>query len=202
MFKRTNGYILLTLLVLTGFAGRVTNETLNSKERRFLVTSLKDSRADLTGLVKGLSDRQLDYRPGKGQLSIREHVSHIVAAEKAYNAYARKALDEGTDQDAAGTLPDTELAAQLAKRCPLPETTGVKATSRQRLEHTLDLYKEERAGAIKYIRTTTQDVRAYTTPTPAGAADVYQLYLAMSAHQARHNGQIRAIMQSPGFPKK
>lgn len=202
MFKRTNGYILLTLLVLTGFAGRVTNETLKSKERRFLITSLKENRTELLSLVKELSDRQLDYRTGKGQLSIREHVADIVAAEKAFSAYARKALHEGTDKNAPGAARDAELAAGLAAGCPAPVNSSAKATARPGLEETLDRYKEERAKAIKYIRTTTQDVRAYTTPTPAGTADVYQLYLAMSAHQARHNAQIRAIMQSPGFPKK
>lgn len=202
MFKRTNGYILLTLLVLTGFAGRMTNETLHSKERRFLITSLKENRTELLSLVKGLSDQQLDYHPGKGQLSIREHVDHIIADEKAFSAYAHKALEEGTDKNTAHTVTDTELAAELAKSCPHPVKGGAKAASRPSLEETLDLYKEERAGAIKFIRTTTQDVRAYTTPTPAGTADVYQLYLAMSAHQARHNGQIRELIQSPGFPKK
>ena len=202
MFKRTNGYILLTLLVLTGFAGRVTNETLKSKERRFLVTSLKENRTELLSLVKGLSDRQLDYRPAKGEPSIREHVADLVAAEKVFSAYAHKALAEGTDKNASSAARDTELTSQLAAGCPAPVKSTAKAATRPSLEETVDLYKEERAKAIKYIRTTTQDVRAYTTPTPAGAADVYQLYLAMSAHQARHNAQIRAIMHSPGFPNK
>jgi hypothetical protein len=38
MFKRTRGYLLLTLLVLTGLAGRKHNETLTGKEREQLLT--------------------------------------------------------------------------------------------------------------------------------------------------------------------
>jgi hypothetical protein len=56
--------------------------------------------------------------------------------------------------------------------------------------------------AIKYIRTTTEDVRAHTSMTTAGLADVYQLYLGMSTHQALHTREIGKLMLSPGFPKK
>jgi hypothetical protein len=38
MFKRTRGYLLLTLLVLTGLAGRTHNETFTGKESTQLLT--------------------------------------------------------------------------------------------------------------------------------------------------------------------
>lgn len=38
MFKRTRGYLLLILLVLTGLAGRTHTETLTGKERNQLLT--------------------------------------------------------------------------------------------------------------------------------------------------------------------
>lgn len=202
MFKRTNGYVLLTLLVLTGMAGRVTNETLHSKERRLLITSLKDTRADLLATVKDLSDHQLDYRPQKGAPSIREHLADIVAAEKAYSRQAHKALSAPTGTDGADRVSDVERAAQLARHCPVLGKSRGATPSFKDAERALEQYKEDRARAIKYIRTTTQDVRAYTAPTPAGPADVYQLYLALCAHQAGHNQQIRAIVQSPDFPKE
>lgn len=202
MFKRTNGYVLLTLLVLTGFAGRVTNETLHSKERRLLINSLKDTRTELLASVKGLSARQLDYRAAKGAPSIRELLQQIVAEEKAFSAQAERAQNTPIDGAARTSLSDAELATQLAKSCPAPLFAGKATSTKKDLEETLELFKVERAQAIKYIRTTTQDVRSFTTPTPSGRADVYQLYLALCAHQAQHNRQIREIMQSTGFPKK
>jgi hypothetical protein len=202
MFKRTNGYVLLTLLVLTGMAGRVTNETLHSKERRLLITSLKDTRADLLATVKDLSDRQLDYRPRKSAPSIRELLADIVAAEKAYSLQAHTALSAPTGRDRAARVSDEERAAQLAHYCPVLGKGHGATPSLKNAERALEQYKEDRARAIKYIRTTTQDVRAYTAPTAAGPADVYQLYLALCAHQAGHNQQIREIVQSAGFPKE
>jgi hypothetical protein len=109
MFKRTNGYVLLTLLVLTGFAGRVTNETLHSKERRFLIASLKENRTELLTLVKGLSDQQLDYRPAKGVLTIREHLYHIVAAENAFNTQAQSALKQPASPEHAAKGNDKSI---------------------------------------------------------------------------------------------
>jgi hypothetical protein len=202
MFKRTNGYVLLTLLVLTGMAGQVTNETLNSRERRLLVNSLKDTRADLVGSINGLSVRQLDYRPAKGKPSIREHLYHIVAAESAFIAQARQALAHKAGAEGTAEINDVERAGQLAVECPPLVSSPTAPATLRSVDETLEQFKEERAKAIKYIRTTTQDVRAHTTTTPSGPADVYQLYLGMCAHQARHTRAIKEILASPGFPRK
>ncbi|HEX2535578.1 MAG TPA: hypothetical protein VHK69_17670, partial [Chitinophagaceae bacterium] len=59
MFKRTNGYILLALLVVTGLAGRISSDTISSKERRTLTGQLKDTRNALVKSVKGLTAEQL-----------------------------------------------------------------------------------------------------------------------------------------------
>ena len=45
MHKRTKGYTLLLLLVLTGLAGRQSTTTITSKERRFLIEELKESKS-------------------------------------------------------------------------------------------------------------------------------------------------------------
>lgn len=202
MFKRTNGYILLTLLVLTGFAGRVTNETLNSRERRFLITSLKENRTELLSLVKGLSDAQLDYRPSKDVPTIREHLYHIIASEKALGDLAQKALKQPATPAHLAKENDTHRALQIARDCHLNEYSPTTHASDDNIEKALDQFKEERAKAIKYIRTTTENVRAHTAITPSGSASVYQLYFGMSVHQARHTREMVKLIFSPGFPKK
>jgi hypothetical protein len=44
MLKRTKGIFLLILLVLTGFAGRISSDTISRQERRFLIEHLKIPR--------------------------------------------------------------------------------------------------------------------------------------------------------------
>ena len=201
MFKRTNGYILLTLLVLTGFAGRVTNETLHSKERRLLINHLKESRADFLTTVTGLSDAQLDYRSGQGKPTIREYLHHIAQAETELSALADKALKTPAGQDLSSKISDTDLSEHLLHECPVPFYPQGERVSGESGNDVLDQFKTTRAKAIKYIRTTTQDVRAYTTLTPVGHADPYQLYLGLCTHLDRHTREIKELMASPGFPR-
>lgn len=202
MFKRTNGYVLLTLLVLTGLAGRVTNETLNSKERRALIASLKESRADFLKTVGGLSDRQLDYRAAPNKPTIREYLHHMVQAEASLGALADKALKTPSDRNSTPKISDADLPKHLSLECPVPLYPHAEPVPGEGEKEALHQFKESRAKAIKYIRTTTQDVRAHTTLTPAGPADPYQLYLGMCAHLDRHTREIRKIMAGPGFPRQ
>lgn len=202
MFKRTNGYVLLTLLVLTGFAGRVTNDTLNSKERRLLIGSLKDTRAEFLKTVSHLSDRQLDYRPSLGKPSIRQYLNHIATVENALGAQATLVLKQPTRGKHPVSMDDTQMASRLADACTAASANALAAYKWTNEEDALHQFKEGRASAIKYIRTTTENVRAHTTPTASGEADVYQLYLGLCAHLERHTQQIKAIMESKGFPKE
>ena len=71
MFKRTNGYILLTLLVLTGLAGRISMNTITSPERRLLIDHLKETKNTLVKSVKGLSEEQLNFKPAPDKWSIK-----------------------------------------------------------------------------------------------------------------------------------
>ncbi|MFL5788794.1 MAG: hypothetical protein ACJ748_12120, partial [Flavisolibacter sp.] len=61
MLKRTKGYFLLTMLVLTGLAGRLHTDTLSGKERRFLISELKLTSSDFLLSIKYLTPRQLNY---------------------------------------------------------------------------------------------------------------------------------------------
>jgi uncharacterized damage-inducible protein DinB len=205
MFKRTNGYILLILLVLTGFAGRVTGDTLNSKERRYLISHLKDTRTDLLQSVNGLSDAQLDYKPAKDGWSVRECLMHIVIVEKSFTTLAAETLKQPADKNKTSKIKDEELVAAMTnrtKKFTAPEQFNPATTPWKTEEEAIAFFKQNRAEAIKFVRTTTDNVRGYVAQAPFGEADLYQVYLGMSAHTARHTEQIREIKSSPGFPKK
>ena len=62
MFKRNKGYFLLTMLVLTGLAGRIHTDSLRGKERKSLVSEIKSDRAALLSEIKDLSSRQFNYQ--------------------------------------------------------------------------------------------------------------------------------------------
>jgi hypothetical protein len=204
MFKRTRGIALLILLVLTGLAGQVSNETLNSKERRYLIGHLKDTRSNLLQSIDGLSEAQWNYKPAKDKWSIRECLLHMVLAEKSFTALATETLKQPPASKAPSKIKDEELLAAMANRSTTfkaPEQFNPAIAPWKTADAAVAYFKANRAQAIKFVRTTTDNVRAYSTKAPFGEADLYQVYLGMSAHTDRHTQQIHEIKDSPGFPK-
>ena len=77
MLKRTKGYTLLLLLVLTGLAGRLFTTTITSQERRFLLDELKESKAGVQNAIKGLTEEQLNFKTSPEKWSVKECLQHI-----------------------------------------------------------------------------------------------------------------------------
>ena len=81
MLKRTKGRLLLTLLVITGFAGTLNDTTLTKQERKFAVSQLKDTKTDLLKCIRGLSEKQLNFKPSAGRWSIKDCFNHLTLVE-------------------------------------------------------------------------------------------------------------------------
>ena len=198
MLKRTKGYILLALLVVTGLASQVTNTTLSSKERRFLVQHLKDTKTDFLRSVKGLSKEQLHFKPAASALSIKECMEQLAQIEDSLWAVASVALQQPPDQHKAPTPTDAAvLHLENKKGVALKAQPARWPSAKAALEH----FKNQRQKTITYVRTTTEDVRSHVTQLPLGSLDAYQVFLLMSAHTADYTQQIEIIKAHPAFPK-
>jgi hypothetical protein len=206
MFKRTKGYVLLTLLVLTGLANQVASDTLTSKERKFLTTNLKDTKESLSKSVKGLSELQLNYKAAADKWSVKECVQHLAIVENSLWMLADGALKQPansedrkeikmTDEDIINFMNDRSKKFQAAEIVK-PEQSKWKTTA-----EALNAFKESRMSLIKYVKTTTEDVRNHVAKVPFGSIDVYQVFLMISSHSARHTQQIEEIKAHPSFPK-
>lgn len=207
MLKRTKGRLLLTLLVITGLAGTLSNPALNKEERKFAQTHLKDTKAALTKAVKGLSEAQLNFKPAPDRWSIKECVYHIAMTEAALGkmfdatmqtqANPEKRADiKMTDEDIIKKFTDrtTKLSAPEILR---PEKSDWKNT-----DEALAAFKEARQNKLKYVKATTEDLRNHVFQMPFGAIDGYQVLLFMAAHSNRHTQQINEIKADPAFPKQ
>ena len=58
MLQRTNGRLLITLLVVTGLAGTLNNNSVSQQERKVVLEQLKTGKKDLLNEIKDLSDKQ------------------------------------------------------------------------------------------------------------------------------------------------
>jgi len=205
MLKRTKGRILLTALVITGLAGTIKNTALTSQERKFAVSQLRGSRSDLLKSINGLSAAQLDFKSNSDSWTIKEHLDYLAFAEKTLwtkletvlkspatpeNRHLVSLSDEGVLTAVDGTNNFIRYAASIP---------GV-ATNWHGYWDAASFFKSSPAKHLKFIKTTTSDLRNRLIYTPMGWIDCYQFILLMTAYSEGHIRQIRHILADPQFP--
>ncbi len=206
MHKRTKGYTLLLLLVLTGLAGRQSTTTITSKERRFLIEELKESKTGLQKSVKGITDKQLNFKADEENWTIKECLQHIALAENNLWNIADATLKKTPNprEKADIKVKDEDVVTLLAtrdKKLQAPESFKPVKASWKTTEETLDAFKDKRMEIIKYAKTSTADMRNHVLQMPIGNIDAYQMLLYISAHTKRHTLQIEEVKANPAFPK-
>jgi hypothetical protein len=196
MFKRKKGYFLLTMLVLTGLAGRIHSDTLTGKERRTLIKEIKTTRTEFAQSIEGLSDEQLSFRSAKDQPSIRTCVYNSVAMEAVLWNDARNLFEQEVNIAHRSSLDDEALPSILSKNifeCGQPKFTTVKEA--------MKIHKQVRTEMLRYLNTSTQNVRAHVVLTAVGNLDGYQLMLLTTLYSKYYTEKIEQIKSAPNFPK-
>jgi hypothetical protein len=206
MFKRTAAQVLLLLLLITGMGSKVSDTMLDFKERRFLVKHLKDTRTTFLESIKGLNEAQLNFKPAPDKWSIQECVVHLALSEKGLWNWAEGVLKSPANPEKRKEirLTDEQLLAAVADRTNkaqasenlLPQSATWKTAA-----DAVDDFKKSRNSLIKYVNTTTEDMRSHVTASAAGVIDTYQVLLLISAHTTRHTRQIQEIKASPAYPR-
>lgn len=206
MLKRTKGRLLITLLVTTGLAGTLNNSTLSQKERKQAITLIKSSRNEIVNSVNGLSDQQINYKPSMKDPSIGELIFHMVSLEKACSEEIKEIMMQPANSEnrLKMTLTDEQLLANNdAGLCKIeklgkPETSPTRASTADAIKKFIAL----RNNHIKYIRTSTEDLRNHVVNTRDGWIDCYQYYLLQADRSRYIAGMIGKIKLSPHFPEK
>jgi len=206
MLKRTYGRLLLTLLVISGLAGTFRNTSLSKKERKYATTLMKDHKTSLVQSVKGLSDAQLNFKPSAESWSVKECMYHIAITEKGIWDMMEAAMkgQATPDKRSEVKMTDEQVVAAVESRekkvktfPPLePQNTPYKS-----MDEAITAFKDMRGEHIKYVKTTTEDLRNHMVQMPFGTVDCYQMTLFMSAHTERHRKQMEEVKANPNFPK-
>lgn len=196
MFKRTKGYFLLTMLVLTGLAGRMHTNILTTRERHTLATELKTSKNDFLKTVGGLSAKQFNFKAGKNELSVKECVYKLVSVENNLWTSAKTSLKQEASSFQK-TISDDEALLSFVQQ----KTFQCKELKFKNTKEALKFYRNERAEMLKYVHTSTENVRAHTAKTCVGNFDAYQLMLLNTIFAKQYTQQIEEIKANPNFPK-
>lgn len=206
MLKRTTGRILLALLVITGLAGALDNTALSGKERKASANLMKETRSELLKSVKNLSEAQLNFRSAPDRWTIKECVYHITMSEKALWDLMEATMKSpaNAEKRAEIKVSDEQFIKNIENRSNKVKTMEMlepKNTPFKSMDEALNEFKKMRTEHIKYIKSTTEDMRNHVAQLPFGWVDCYQLTLMVGAHADRHRQQIEEIKADPNFPK-
>lgn len=207
MHKRTKGYTLLLLLVLTGLAGRLSTTTITGQERSFLINNLKGSKTYLFKLVKGLSEEQLNFKNGEDNWSVNDHIQHLTLSEYNYWKLAEKSLKQKANPAKKREIKINDQGLidlfRVENKNNLECETIKPGESRwNTTSEALYAFKQQRTELIKFAKTTTDDLRNHLAESSIGIIDSYQVLLLLSNHANQHILQIEKIKSNPAFPKK
>jgi PHP family Zn ribbon phosphoesterase len=206
MIKRTMGRFLLTILVITGLAGTINNTSISKSERKSAINLMKDTRSEVLKSVKGLSEAQLNYKAGPDRWSIKECMYHIAITEKELWGMLEKTMKSPANPEKRSEIKvsDEDLVKMIEDRSmkvKTPDPFEPKNTSYKSLSEAIDAFKAMRADHIKYMKSSTEDLRNHVVEMPFGMIDGYQFSLFVAAHSNRHRQQIDEVKADPGFPK-
>lgn len=207
MLRRTFGRLLLLLLVITGSAGTSINHSIKKQDRKYALNLMKESQKDVVKAVKGLSVAQLEYKTAPDRWSVTECVYHIAGAEKLLWKMFEDAMKMPLNPEKREEIKVTDeqlvrMVQDRSKKNQAPEPIQPKNTGYASLNDALNDFKETRNDHIKYMRTSTEDLRNHVIQMPFGWIDGYQFYIFIAAHNKRHLAQLEEVKASPGFPKE
>jgi hypothetical protein len=178
---------------------------LTGAERKHATQLLKETKENLLNKVKGLTTEQLNFKPDANTWSVAECVEHIAITENNIFGYSQKSLQEPADPSKRSEVKMTDDAvvtmitdrSKKIKTQEALEPTGKFGS----FEGSLKEFKTKRDAHIKYINSTSDDLRDHYNEFPFGKLDAYQTILFMAGHTKRHTAQIEEVMSNPAFPK-
>jgi hypothetical protein len=205
MRRKKTGYILLALLVITGLAGTISG-SISGKERRIALNLMKNTKADVLQSLKGLSKKQLDFKPAPDKWSAKECIYHIAVSENSLWQWLETSLQSAANPEKRSliTLTDEQLIQAMEDRTHKVKTSASLEPQNapyKSLIQALDDFKKKRTNHIEYIQSTTEDLRDHIVQTPFGWVDCYQLCLVIASHSKRHMQQIDEIKEEVSLSK-
>jgi hypothetical protein len=190
-------------LLLLSFT--TTNSTITKEERKSAIAYFKETQKELAAEIKGLSEAQLNWKPADSVWSAANCVEHIAISEKNLFDWYNGTLKEAANPDKRSEIKvdDEGVKKMLTNRTYKVKTMEAFKPTGQfgNAQQSFAAFKERRAGTIKYIKETQDDLRNHFAQTPLGLIDSYQLLIFIAAHSKRHTMQIAELKVHPDFPK-
>ncbi|WP_424964286.1 DinB family protein [Ekhidna sp.] len=198
--KKVLSIPVFSLLIISVCAQGITDQ-----ERKSALSHLKQTSDELTNLVKGLSDEQVNHKQEEDQWSIAECLEHIAISEQNLMGMIQNSIQGDPDP-----MKRSEIAMDDDKLLGLITSREQKVKTRKEFEPTnsfgdfsgtIKIFKQRRKSTMKFVKSTDLNLRNYYMQFPFGLIDSYQGILFLSGHTKRHTDQIKEIIQSESYPQ-
>ena len=196
--------LLPILLIALQVSALAKTSGMTDEDREHLLVHFQMTGSMLGEEIRGLSQAQLEYRPGPDRWSIRECVSHLAVAEPDYWRELQDAMKGPPDMKSKKSVnTDADILWYGIDRVVHTKTGGghEKVDTYKDIGEAMAKFQSLRATMIDYIKTTNDDLRAHSFGKNE-VIDSWQWMLEISTHSERHIQQIREIKADPNFPKK
>jgi len=183
----------------------VAQDELSKADRDKAIEHLKGSQAELLKTVKGLSDEQLNFTPNDSSWSIAGCVEHLAISETALFGIVEQTLTTEADplKRSEVKFTDEQILGLITDRTSKIKTRPEfePKNNFESYQGSVEEFKSKRKQNIKFVKTTTDNMRNKYFEFPFGIVDCYQVVLFMSGHSERHTAQIKEVMAHASFPK-
>ena len=177
------------------------------KDREFALKYANDTREEFVKQLTGLSDAQLNFRAAEGRWTIGEIAEHIIVVE---NALRGMVIDGGMKspvpaaKDEYPRVQDVAIILAITNRgqkFTAPEP--VRPNGRWKtVPDLLANFESTRKTTIDFMKNVKDDMRAHFVNIPMGKTDVFQGYLFIIGHSARHLAQLQEVKADAKYPTK
>jgi hypothetical protein len=199
---------LFTLVFIGVGFSKPGTENLTSAERKFAIDYLKQTESRLLNDVKGLSKAQLNFKPDSSSWCVAQCVEHITLSENLIKEWMHSSLIQpATPQRKSEEkyTPET-LIVVVTDRSHNRATTGgpwLPDGKFPTTEAAIQAFISRRDSTISYLASTQDSLKDHFIDHPQwGTLDLYEGFIMLSAHCARHTLQLEEVMANPNFPKQ
>jgi hypothetical protein len=169
-----------------------------------LWNDLQAVRAEILKEIEGLTQTQMDWRPGEHDWSVGEIIHHLTLAEVATGKLTSKLFkDAGTSLKPFPVGLNAFVPMPARPPGPAEAPPAVRPEAGHAADELISTFKATRERSRQSVeRLATADPRALSWPHPLfGPMDLGQWWLLQAHHDADHLQQLRAVKAAAGFPR-
>ena len=178
----------------------------SENDKTFLLNYFQETFDRLQTLTQGLSREQLHFKPAEDRWSISQCLEHIVLTERALLDNVKELGERPANPERKGEveITDSDLVAGLTDRsskAQAPESLQPEGNYKNPKRAIRDLKKERKQITALLDNNSEEDLRNRVSDSFLGAMDLYQSFLFIAAHTARHTAQIEEVKNLEDFPQ-